>query len=384
MRNISIQQILNRHEQYTCGNAHIPNVPIFRASTVIFNSVEDFIRAGKLGHDDPYIFRYGRYGTPTTFTLSKVLEELYNANSCYLFPSGMAAVANGILSTVCPGDNILYLSNIFSPTKSLLKFLEEKYSISSTEIPFNDLHNINNYITQKSKALYFECPASYTYEVVDIDQIVTKAKTLNLKTIIDDTYGCGMLFNPIDHGVDLVVLSGTKYYSGNSDVMFGVVISRTKETSSNLKTQSWSFGQRISPDDAGLVLKSLKTLDLRLDRHHKNSIELRNALFTNKKVTKIYHPSIEGSYGYEYFQNNIKSSNGLITIGLGSCTIQEHADFMNNLKLIGIGASWGGHESLAMPISRKSLDGEIEHLVRIHVGLEPVDHIIQDIFSAIN
>ena len=366
------------------------NPPVVRASTIIFKSLQDIRKTQAKAKKNPIggHYDYGRQGTSTTYILQKILTKLEESYHVFTTPTGFGSVFLAIISVVRPGDEIIISDPVYSPTRVLTeKFLNE-FNISTVFYNPHDLNSITQNITKKTKLIYVENPGSNTFEFQDLRKIISIAKKNRILTAIDNTWATPYYFKPIKFGFDMSIVSATKYYSGHSDVMGGS-LAVNKKVFNKVKIAEKMTGLRLGPDDAYLITRGLRTLDVRLDRHSENTKKVAEFLSKFKKI-KLLYPYKKNSFNYKMWKKYYSGASGLMGLIIKSKNKNSVRKFVNSLKLFGHGYSWGGFESLALHQEtvetgeRKYVNlGKDEHLVRLHIGLEDSSDLISDIKQAL-
>ena len=365
---------------------HSVNPPVVRASTIIFKSMSDIRRTQAKYKRDPRggHFDYGRQGTSTTHILSKILTRLEESYHVFLTPTGFGAVFLAIFSIVRPGDEILTADPVYNPTRMLTQDYLTEFGVKTTFYNPHDLNSIKKNITKKTKLIFVENPGSNTFEFQDLSKIISIAKKNKVLTAIDNTWATPYFFKPIKLGFDMAIVSATKYYSGHSDVMGGSLAVNKKVFKHVEKAQKIT-GLRLGPDDAYLITRGLRTLDVRLDKHEENAKKVAAFLSKNKKI-KLLYPYKKGSFNYKMWKKYYSGASGLMGIKIKTKNKNSVIKFVNSLKLFGYGYSWGGFESLALHQGKSergnrkylNLDND-ERLVRLHIGLEDPKDLIEDL-----
>ena len=362
------------------------NPPIVRASTIIFKSMGDIRKMQNKAKSDPTggHFDYGRQGTSTTHVLQKILSKLEESYHTFLTPTGFGAVFLAIFSVTRPGDEIIVADPVYSPTRILSQDFLKEFNIKTTFYNPHDLKTLENSITKKTKLIFVENPGSNTFEFHDIGKVVSIAKKHKILTAIDNTWATPYFLKPIKLGFDMSIVSATKYYSGHSDVMGGSLAVNKKIFKQVSKTEKIT-GLRLGPDDAYLITRGLRTLDIRLDRHRENAMKVAEFLSKFKNI-KLLYPYKKDSLNFRMWKKYYSGASGLMGLRIKAKSKQSVIKFVNNLKLFGHGYSWGGFESLALHQefketgNRKYLNlAKDEHLVRLHIGLEDPSDLIADI-----
>ncbi|MDC1163456.1 PLP-dependent aspartate aminotransferase family protein [Candidatus Pelagibacter sp.] len=366
------------------------NPPIVRASTIIFKSMQDIRKMQEKSKKDPTggHFDYGRQGTSTTHILSQILKEIEEAYHVFLTPTGFGAVFLSIFSVTRPGDEIIVADPTYSPTRILTENFLSEFNIKSIFYNPHDLKTLEKAITKKTKLIFVENPGSNTFDFQDLGKIVSIAKKNKVLTAIDNTWATPYFLKPMNLGFDMSIVSATKYYSGHSDVMGGTLAVNKKVFKQADKTNKIT-GLRLGPDDAYLITRGLRTLDVRLDRHQKNA-KLVAEFLSNYKNIKLLYPHKKDSFNFRMWKKYYSGASGLMGLKIKSKNKNSVIKFVNSLKLFGYGYSWGGFESLALyqdkreQGNRKYLKlAKDEHLVRLHIGLEDPKDLIDDLKRSI-
>ena len=366
------------------------NPPIVRASTIIFKSMNDIRKTQAKYKKDPRggHFDYGRQGTSTTHILQKILSKLEESYHTFLTPTGFGSVFLAIFSIVRPGDEILTIDPVYNPTRMLTQDYLNEFGIKTTFYNPHDLTTITKNITKKTKLIFVENPGSNTFEFQDLTKVIQIAKKHKILTAIDNTWATPYFFKPIKLGFDMAIVSATKYYSGHSDVMGGSLAVNQKVFKHVEKAQKIT-GLRLGPDDAYLITRGLRTLDVRLDKHYENAMKVAAFLSKDKRI-KLLYPYKKGSQNYKMWKKYYSGASGLMGLMIKAKNKKSVIKFVNSLKLFGYGYSWGGFESLAIHQgksergNRKYLSlKKDERLVRLHIGLEDPKDLIADLKQAL-
>mgnify|MGYP001356002646 FL=1 len=369
---------------------HSVNPPVVRASTIIFKSMNDIRKTQNKHKRDPRggHFDYGRQGTSTTHILQKILTKLEESYHVFLTPTGFGSVFLAIFSIVRPGDEMLVADPVYNPTRLLTQDYLKEFDIKTKFYNPHDLSTIRKNITSRTKLIFVENPGSNSFEFQDLSKIISIAKKNKIFTAIDNTWATPYFFKPIKLGFDMAIVSATKYYSGHSDVMGGS-LAVNKKVFKQVEMAQKVSGLRLGPDDAYLITRGLRTLDVRLDKHFENAKKVASFLSKNKKV-KLLYPIKKGSLNYKLWKKYYTGASGLMGLKIKCKNKKSVIKFVNSLKLFGYGYSWGGFESLALHQSksergnRKYLDlNNDERLVRLHIGLEDPDDLIRDLKNSL-
>ena len=371
--------------------ARSANPAIVRASTIYFKTMQEMREHQKKiskGKEVPY-WDYGRQGSQTTITLQKILKELEESYEVFLTQTGFGAVALAIMSVCRPGDEIVISDGVYRPTQKLTSQLLKEFYIKAIWYDPNNFNDLKNKVTKNTKLIYVENPGSNSFEFQDLGKIVSFAKRKNIYTAIDNTWGTAYNFKPIKLGFDLSITSATKYYSGHSDVMGGT-LAVSKKAYKKVWWYNHVSGYRLSADDAYLIIRGIRTLDLRMDKHHENTLKIIKWLSKQKKIVKILYPYKPSSKSYKLWKKYYSGASGLLGIVIKSKSKNSVYSFVNTLELFGIGYSWGGYSSLAVYNDPAEMGDrrffKIEknhHLVRLHIGLEDTIDLVNDLKNAL-
>ena len=362
------------------------NPPVVRASTIIFKSTQDIRKTQNKYKKDPTggHFDYGRQGTSTTHILQKILTKIEESYHVFLTPTGFGSVFLSIISVVRPGDEILVSDPVYSPTRFLTEDYLKNFNIKTIFYNPHDLNTLRQKITKKTKLIFVESPGSNSFEFQDLSKVISIAKKNKIFTAIDNTWATPYFFKPMKIGFDMSIVSATKYYSGHSDVMGGS-LAVNKKVFKLVEKANKVTGLRLGPDDAYLITRGLRTLDLRLDKHQENAKKVAAFLSKNKKI-KLLYPYKKDSFNFRMWKKYYSGASGLMGLRIKAKNKKSILKFVNSLKLFGYGYSWGGFESLALHQeireqgNRKFLNlAKDEHLVRLHIGLEDPKDLIQDL-----
>ena len=368
-----------RRPEWTAG---IVNPPVWRASTILYDNIAD-LRAN--GHGDTHHrLYYGRRGTPTQWSLADALTSLEpGAEATFLYPSGVAAIAAALLSVLSPGDELLLVDSAYDPTRGQAMQLLKRFGVTTRFYDPLIGAGIEQLIGPATKAIFLESPGSLTFEVQDLPAIVAVAKRHGLTTLLDNTWATPLFFPAIEKGIDLTILAATKYVVGHSDVMLGSVTAAPGHYAA-LRDVSYQLGQVTSPDDAWLGSRGLRTMAVRLAQHQKSALAIAQWLSTRPEVAQVLHPALPSCPGHEYWVRDFKGSSGLFSFVLNGGNEGARAALIDALDHFGIGYSWGGFESLAIPADPARIRTAAPRdyagpLVRLQIGLEDPDDLIADL-----
>ena len=371
------------------------NPPVTRASTILFNTMQEMISHEKKIklHKNITHYSYGRYGSTTTIELENIIKKLEEAHHVFLTGTGFGGISLALMSLCRPGDEIIVSDNVYGPTKEITEDLLKQFNIIAKFYNPEKFEDLRNKISKKTKMIFVENPGSNTFEFQDLTKIVRIAKKKNIVTMLDNTWGTPLYFKPLKIGFDISFSSATKYFSGHSDAMGGTLAVNKKVYKKIMFFYKLS-GYRMSADEAYLIIRGLRTLDVRLKQHYENAIKVINYLKKHRKVKEILFPYKPKSKNYKLWKKYYSGATSLFSIVIKSRKKSSVIKFVNSLELFGIGYSWGGFESLAILQDLKKKTeyikgrhfyrfGKDEHIVRLHIGLEEPKELIADLNKAL-
>jgi len=354
------------------------NPPVYHASTVLYPSAEDYV-----AHRAHY--QYGRRGTPTTEALEFAVQELEGPQCAHvaLLPSGLAAISAALLSVVHAGDHVLVTDSAYAPTRSFCDLILARLGVAVDYYDPLVGAAISELMRPNTRAVYLESPGSLSFEIQEVDATAAAAHAKGALVLMDNTWASPLYFRALEHGVDLSIQAGTKYIGGHSDVMLGTV-SANSAAAADLKNVVRFSGWCVGPDDIYLGLRGLRTLAVRLDRHFQSGLAVARWLEERPEVLKLLHPALPSHPGHALWKRDFTGACGLFSIVLEPVPQQAVYAFLDSLELFGIGPSWGGFESLAVPFdcapvrtaTRWAPGGPT---VRFHIGLEAVEDLLADL-----
>ncbi len=365
----------------------IVNPPVHRASTILYDDVASLRSAPAYNADGHYF--YGRRGTPTQWSLAEALTAIEpGAAGTMLYSSGVAAVTTALLSVLKPGDHLLMTDSAYDPTRSFCDGFLKDWGVETRYYDPTIGGNIAELIQQNTAAIFMESPGSLTFEVQDIPAIVAVAKARNVKTLADNTWATSLYFKPLSHGVGLCITAATKYIVGHSDAMAGAVTANAAHYPA-LRRLSQQLGHFLGPDDAWLAARGFRTLEVRLRQHQASALHIAKWLETQEEVARVLHPALPSFDGHGLWKRDFEGSSGLFSFILKGGTDKAVAAMVDGLSLFGIGYSWGGFESLALPVwpekHRTASPWQAEGpVVRLQIGLEDPDDLIADIRAGLD
>ena len=371
-----------RRKEWTQG---IVNPPVWRAATILFDNVADLRAAVKTSNERLY---YGRRGTPTQWSLTEALTELEpGAAGTMLYPSGVAAIAGALLAVLNPGDELLMVDSAYDPTRAFCTHVLAPMGVTTRYYDPLAGADVAALFTDKTRAIFLESPGSLTMEVQDVPAIVAAARARGIVTLLDNTWATPLFFPAIQKGVDFSILACTKYIGGHSDLMMGSVTT-TAAHLEKLRRTAQLHGQCVSPDDAALAARGLRTLGVRLKAHQDNALAVARWLKEQPQVARVLHPALEDCPGNEYWRRDFTGASGLFSFVLNGGDDAGRTRLIDALEHFGIGFSWGGYESLALPVDpgtiRTATRWQAEGpLIRLHIGLEDPLDLIRDLERAL-
>ena len=349
------------------------NPPVERASTILFENVAE-LRGSRPGLGT---YRYGLQGTATQWALAEALTDLEpGAAGTALYSSGLAAITMPLLSVLGPGDELLVPDNAYGPTRRFCDGFLRRYDVAPRYYDPLIGPDIDDLIGERTRAILLESPGSLTMEVQDVPGICAVARERGIVTLLDNTWATPLLFPALAAGIDISILAATKYVGGHADVMIGSATA-TAEYYERLQEVAWDLGESLSPDDAWLGSRGLRTMAVRLKQHEESALKVAEWLKAQPQVGRMLHPAFPECPGHELWKRDFKGSSGLFSFELKG----DRDAFVDSLELFGIGYSWGGYESLALPVDphRTVSKPPAPNLVRLHIGLEDPDDLIADL-----
>ena len=360
--------------------------PIFQTTNFCFKTVAEMRQKLTKELETPF---YTRGYNPTVATLRKKLAALEKAEDALVFSSGSAAVAAAVMSVVKSGDHVVCVQKPYSWTNNLLSKYLVKYGVTHTFVSGGEAADFEKAIQPNTKLIYLESPNSLTFELQNIEAIAKLAKSKNITTIIDNSYNSPINQNPITMGIDLVVHSGTKYINGHSDVICGVVCGSHERIMKMMAEEYMTIGSCISPQDAGLILRGLRTIELRVNQSAKSAQKVSDFLENHPKIKQLNYPFSSKNPQLELAKKQMKQGGGLLSIVIDAKDEAGVERFCDNLKRFIMATSWGGYESLLFPLcalaASKSFENPLPwNMVRLYIGLEDADLLIEDLKQALD
>ncbi|MCG7394069.1 cystathionine beta-lyase [Microvirga sp. ACRRW] len=352
------------------------NTPIYRGSTVLYQNTDDLLhRRGR--------YSYGTKGTPTTEALERAWTELTGAAGTVLAPSGLAAVTIALMSCLKAGDHLLMTDSVYLPTRQFCQGMLKKFGVETTYYDPSIGAGIASLMRPNTAAVFTEAPGSQSLEMQDIPAIAEVAHRHGAVVLMDNTWATPLLFPPHERGVDIAIEAGTKYLSGGSDLLLGMV-SANERCFKDLRAAYEAFASCPGPEDVFLGLRGLRTMAIRLREHEKQALEMARWFAGRPEVAEVIHPALESYKGHEIWKRDFKGSSGLFSIILKPCSDKALAAMLDGLALFGMGYSWGGFESLVIPFNCASYRTATKwepggHALRFHIGFEDVEDLKRDL-----
>ncbi len=359
------------------------NPPLLRGSTVLVPTVAQ--RQALQAKRGERVLTYGVGGSPTHWALEDMIAEVEGGSRCYIVSSGLAAVTTPLLAFLKAGDHCLMPDHVYGPARNFAEGLLKRYGVETTYYhPGIDEAGLAALMRPNTTVVYTESPGSHTFEVQDVPAIARAAHAGGAKVLMDNTWGIHH-FQPFQHGVDVSIQAATKYPAGHSDILIGSITVNTEADWQTLHATARGLGQYASPDDCWLTLRGMRTMGIRLRTQMDAAMQVAHWLRQRPEVAQVLHPGLPGAPGHDLWRRDFTGSCSLFGVEFKSEFAPEatHA-FVEALELFGIGASWGGYESLAVPttgfITRTAGSGQFAGpVVRLHIGLEDVDDLLADL-----
>ncbi|MCB1591490.1 MAG: cystathionine beta-lyase [Alphaproteobacteria bacterium] len=358
----------------------LANLPVGRCSTIMYPSLE--------AYENPnHKFRYGRTGNPVSEAFELAMAELEGGYNAITGPSGLAAITTAVLAFVKAGDHVLFCDSIYPPTRI---FCDNTLTRMGVEVEYYDPligKGIEKKIRRNTSLIYMESPGSATFEIQDVPAIASIAKKRGIVTMLDNSWSGGLLFRPIEHGVNIAIQSATKYVGGHSDISLGVAVADTQKNYRTLKRGALHLGTCAAPDELWLALRGLRTMPVRMKQNAQNALKVAQWLEKRPEIKRVYYPALKNDPNHKLWKRDFSGANGLIAILLKEAPKKAVSQFVNNLNLFPIGSSWGGYESLLQPQALENCRSAVPWTergacLRLQIGLEDPEDLIADLQQA--
>ena len=360
------------------------NPPLYRGSTVLQPDMKSRLATGRKWREQALV--YGVYGNPTHYALEDLVAEIEGGSRVQIVSSGVAACTTALLAVLGAGDHCLMPDSVYYPTRSFCDTMLKRFGVETTYYnPTASEAEMLAAMRANTRALFAESPGSHTFEVQDVPMLARVAHAHGASLLLDNTWGLGF-FAPFEHGVDFSIQALTKYAGGHSDLLLGAIITNTDENFDRLRSAALQLGQYASPDDCWLALRGARTLHVRLRHQMAAGLEVARWFADRPEVLRVLHPALPGAPGHDLWQRDFTGACSLFGVVFRpEYTKQSVHNFVDALALFGLGASWGGYESLVMPgetvrVASPPLGGPV---CRFHIGLEDVGDLIADLEQGI-
>jgi cysteine-S-conjugate beta-lyase len=382
-----VDTVLEHTGRDPTNNFGIVNPPVYHASTILFPSLEALLETRIDRASGAFEgITYGREGTPTTRAFEQAITDLEGGYRAVTLPCGLGAIATSLMAFLKAGDHLLMPDQLYGPARQFCDDVLAKFGVEVTYYDGTIGAGIAGLMKPNTSVVYLESPGSLTFEVQDVPAIARVAQHHGVKVLMDNTWASPIFFHPLAHGVDVVIHAATKYISGHSDLMLGVAVCNEASFVPVKKTAS-TAGYCGGPDDVYMALRGLRTLGIRMRRHHESAVAIASWLQQRTEVHRVYCPALPDSPDYAIWKRDFLGASGLFGFTLKPCSDSSFAAFLDHTDLFKLGYSWGGYESLMVPTYPATLRSSTRWdaagpSVRIHVGLENVDDLIRDLEQA--
>ncbi|MDD9858247.1 MAG: cystathionine beta-lyase [Gammaproteobacteria bacterium] len=382
----SLANALSQLGRQESGSGRSVNLPLMQGSTLLFDSLADF-EAARDSRYRPDVLYYGRYGNPASFQLENMLAELEGAEHCISVSSGLTAVTMALLAATQAGSHVLVADNVYAPTRLFCDTVLARFGVEVTYFDPMLGARLAGMLQSDTAAVMFEAPGTATFEVPDIPAIAKVARDHGAISILDGTWATPVFCRPIKLGVDIVAHSGSKYIGGHSDTMIGFIVCNAAHYLS-MRKMVLAFGDRAGAHDIFLSLRGLRTLEIRMKHVEAAALKIATWLSEQPQVKKVLHPAFPDCPGHEFWSRDFRGSSGIFSVLFDCADKNKLHRFIDGLKMFGLGVSWGGFESLALPFDPAAMRtatawGETGQLVRISIGFEDTDDLIADLAQAL-
>ncbi|MEQ8922730.1 MAG: cystathionine beta-lyase [Roseovarius sp.] len=361
---------------------HAVNPPVVRASTVLFPDIATMRDYRQRRATGERLFSYGARGTPSSMALEDAMCELEQGDRAFLYPSGLAALGAVLLAYTRPGDHVAIVDTAYPPVRRLA---ENHFKPRGVDVCLfrPETEALRDVMRPNTRLVLAECPGSNSFDMIDLSAMAAITRKHGALLAVDNTWSAGVFFKPLLHGADLSIQAATKYICGYSDVMLGTVVT-TESAYRPLFELNSDFGFCVSPDDCYTALRGLRSLKARLETHERGALKVARWLQDRSEVAAVLHPALEEFPGHAIWRRDFTGSTGLFAFRLAAHLAGRSDAFVDALSLFGIGASWGGYESLALPVEIPAIPGSAPGgtAIRLHIGLESPEDLITDLANA--
>ena len=364
------------------------SVPIYPASVFAFANADEGIAIHNYQKDGYF---YGRLGNPTVAALERTVGKLERGEDALAFASGMAAISAAAFTIVSSGDHVVAPESMYSTTTNFLKHIGEQFNVETTFVDAADAEAYTAAIRPNTKMFWLETPSNPLVRITDIAEVAAAGKRAGILSVVDNTFATPFNQRPLELGADLVIHSATKYLGGHSDLTAGMLVGRHDLVDKARHGPAKLYGGNIAPQVAWLVLRGIKTLALRMERHNANAFAFANMMTSHPKVRAVYYPGLESHQNHEIAKRQMSGFGGMVGVDVGSAEAAK--SLVNNLKVCTFATSLGGVETLVQPVAlmthatlspeERVQAGVSEGLLRISIGIEHIDDISQDIYDAL-
>lgn len=358
----------------------VVNPPVVHTSTILYPSLAAY-------ENPDHVFRYAPYGTPLSRHFTNAMAELEGGFDAVATPCGLSAVTTTLFALLKSGDHLLASDALYPPSRDFMRNVLPRMGVQVTFYDPLIGSGIAKLIQKNTKVIYMESPGSATFEIMDVKAITKVAKKNKIASVLDNSWSGGMVFKPIEHGVNYAVQSATKYVGGHSDLTLGVIVADTKENFKIIKNMAKGLGVCPGSDELYLALRGLRTIKIRMRQNEENALKVAKFLQGRKEVSKVYHPALPKDANHKMWKRDFSGGNGLISLLLKPSSKAAVRAFVDSLELFPVGSSWGGYESLLQPQYLKNYREakpwtKEGFLLRLHVGLEDPADLIADLEQA--
>ncbi|MEM7428155.1 MAG: cystathionine beta-lyase [Pseudomonadota bacterium] len=363
------------------------NLPIYQSSTMLFDTVAEFEQARETRYETGTLY-YGRYGNPATFELENMMAELEGGDGCISVSSGLTAVSIAVMAAAEAGAHVLVADNVYGPTRLFCDNVLIRFGVDVTYFDPIIGSGVADLMRDATSAVLFEAPGSGTFEVPDIAAIADAARAHGAISILDGTWATPVFCQPLSLGVDIVAHSGSKYICGHADAMIGFIVCKAAHYD-QMRRMVLAYGDRAGATDIFLALRGLRTLELRMRNHHEAGMKIAHWFADRPEVRRVLHPALPDCPGHEHWSSQFSGAGGLFSVEFVSATHAQSCAFIDALRLFSVGLSWGGFESLALPVDPSAMRTATlwenrGTLIRFNIGNESPESLIADLEQSIH